>query len=387
MTAGILSHLDDESSPLCGKEVGDGAAKDVLMGRNIVLCFDGTNNQYAATNTNVVKIYGMLDRTGNDQLSYYQPGIGTFVPPGVWDSVTRWFITKLDLAVAWLLKDHVIDGYRFLMRYYQKGDRIFIFGFSRGAYTARVLVAMLHKVGLLTAGNEELLPFAWDMFKREHDVKVCTGFRYTFSRKVQIDFLGLWDTVSSVGWAWSPQYLQFTANNPIVAVVRHAVALDERRAYFPQNLWGHDSQMPTDTLQVWFPGVHCDVGGGYTEQEAGLSKITLRWMVEQAKTSGLRFQPKAETAVIPMQDTPEYVAPSATAMQHESLRGLWWIAEFVPKRIRDPAHAFAERWIIHAGRHRHVNEDSNIHASVFERKNRIPSYMPPNLPNNFTKVE
>lgn len=356
------------------------------MGRNIVLCFDGTNNQYAATNTNVVKIYGMLDRSGNDQFTYYQPGIGTFAPPGVWGSIKRWFITRFDLAVAWLLEDHVSDGYRFLMRYYQEGDKIFIFGFSRGAYTARALAAMLYKVGLLTAGNEELLPFAWNMFKQEHDATIYTGFRYTFSRKVQIHFLGLWDTVSSVGWAWNPQYLQFTANNPIVEVVRHAVALDERRAYFPQNLWGNDPKMPTDTLQVWFPGVHCDVGGGYLEQEAGLSKIPLRWMVEQAKSFGLRFQPKAEAAIIPAQDTSEYVAPSATAMQHESLRGLWWIAEFIPKRIRDPANKFAERWIIHAGRHRHVSVNSNIHVSVFDRKDCVSSYKPPNLPNSFMKV-
>lgn len=110
-------------------------------------------------------------------------------------------------------------------------------------------------------------------------------------------------------------------------------------------------------------------------------------MVEQAKSFGLRFQPKAEAAVIPTQDTSEYVAPSATAMQHESLRGLWWIAEYIPKRIKDPTHNFAERWIIHAGRHRHVNENSNIHASVFERKDKRPTYRPPNLPSNFVKIE
>src|SRR6266446_581450 len=191
------------------------------MARNIVLCLDGTSNQYSATNTNVVKLYAMLDRARNDQLSYYQTGIGTFPPPGVWGRFKRWFTTRLDLAIAFLLSDHVSDAYRFLMRYYQEGDSIFIFGFSRGAYTARAVAAMLYKVGLLTQGNEELLPFAWATFKGERDQKVYTGFRYTFSRKVPIHFLGLWDTVSSVGWAWQPQYLQFTANNPSVEVVRH----------------------------------------------------------------------------------------------------------------------------------------------------------------------
>ncbi len=357
------------------------------MGRNLVLCFDGTNNQYAATNTNVVKMYTMVDRSGNDQMAYYQPGIGTFAPPGVWGKTKRWIITRLDLAVAWLLEDHVSDGYRFLMRYYKEGDQIFIFGFSRGAYTARALAAMLCKVGLLTQGNEELLPFAWDMFKRENDAEVYTGFRYTFSRKVKVHFLGLWDTVSSVGWAWNPQYLQFTANNPIVEVVRHAVALDERRSYFVQNLWGHDPAMQTDVQQVWFAGVHCDVGGGYAEPEAGLSKIALAWMVEKAESFGLRFQPKARAAILPAQDTPKYVAPSITAPQHESLRGLWWIVEFMPKRFRDPAAGFASRWMIHAGRPRHVVDGSTIHPSVLERMRQVPSYKPQNLPKDFVQAE
>src|SRR5439155_24700396 len=134
-------------------------------------------------------------------------------------------------------------------------------------------------------------------------------FRRAFSRKVQVDFLGLWDTVSSIGWAWNPKYLQFTANNPIVKTVRHAVALDERRAYFLQNLWGHDPHLSTDIQQVWFPGVHCDIGGGYREQQAGLSKITLKWMVDQATSFGLQFNPKAVAVMVPAVDTAEYVAP------------------------------------------------------------------------------
>jgi uncharacterized protein (DUF2235 family) len=113
------------------------------MGRRIIICLDGTNNRYAAENTNVVKMYAMLDRASNKQIAYYQPGIGTMVPVGVWGKVQRWLVTRLDLAIAWLLEDHVTAAYRFLMRYYEQGDAIYIFGFSRGAYTARVLAAML----------------------------------------------------------------------------------------------------------------------------------------------------------------------------------------------------------------------------------------------------
>jgi len=273
------------------------------------------------------------------------------------------------------------------MRYYQDGDQIFIFGFSRGAYTARALAAMLYKVGLLTQGNEELIPFAWDVFKKERDTKLYAAFRHTFSRKVSVHFLGLWDTVSSVGWFWNPQYLQFTANNPIVQRVRHAVALDERRAYFVQNLWGHDPREPTDILQVWFPGTHCDVGGGFVEAQAGLSKIALKWMVEQAKAFGLGINPVAQAVVLPVSDTQDYVAPNPAATLHESLHGLWWIVEYLPKRIKDPAADFTTRWIFHRGQHRYVAPNPKVHQSVVDRKKLVPSYQPHNLPTTFTVIE
>jgi uncharacterized protein (DUF2235 family) len=356
------------------------------MTRNLILCLDGTSNQYSATNTNVIKLYAMLDRARNDQLSYYQPGIGTIPPPGVWGRFKSWFLTRLDLAIAWLLSQHVTDAYRFLMRYYQEGDSVFIFGFSRGAYTARAVAGMLYKVGLLTQGNEELIPFAWDIFKREDDRTLADGFRKTFCRPVQVHFLGLWDTVSSVGWAWAPKHFQFTQNNPGVNIVRHAVALDERRAYFVQNLWGN--QPPTDIEQVWFPGVHCDIGGGYAENESGLSAIALKWMVGQAETAGLFVNQQMKATVLPQRDVPgaNYVAPCAGGPLHESLKGWWWLAEFIPKRYRDPSANFATRWMIHAGRHRHVNDGAKIHQSVFDRTKLVSTYQPTNLPSQYQRV-
>ena len=230
-------------------------------------------------------------------------------PPGLWGRFKRWFVTQIDLAIAWLLSEHVTDAYRFLMRYYQDGDRVFIFGFSRGAYTARAVAAMIYKVGLLTQGNEELIPFAWDMFKNQRDPEIYRGFAKTFCRPVRIHFLGLWDTVSSIGWAWAPQSLPFTKNNPGVDIVRHAVSLDERRTYFVQNLWGDEA--PTDIDQVWFPGVHCDIGGGYPENESGLSAITLKWMTEKAEAAGLILDPVMKATVLPR---------AADAPLHRALR-------------------------------------------------------------------
>ena len=354
------------------------------MPKKIVLCLDGTSNKYAAANTNVVKLYAMLDRTRPDQLSYYQPGIGTIPPPGVWGKFKQWFITRLDLAFAWLLSNHVSDAYRFLMRYYQDGDLIFIFGFSRGAYTARVLAGMLHKVGLLTQGNEELIPFAWDMFKRR-DPELADGFKKTFSRPVQIHFLGLWDTVSSVGWVpWASRHFQFTENNPDVDIVRHAVALDERRVYFVQNLWGI---VPADLEQVWFAGVHCDVGGGYPEDKSGLSAIALQWMVGKAEAAGLIFDPAMKAEVLPSRSTARYAAPNAEGEKNESLTGLWWIVEYLPKRYKDPANNFAPRWMLHAGRPRHVNPKAKVYKSVFDRMRLVAGYQPPNLPVDADEVQ
>jgi uncharacterized protein (DUF2235 family) len=349
------------------------------MPRKLVLCLDGTSNQYAGVNTNVVKLYAMLDRTRTDQLSYYQPGIGTMLPAAFWGKVRHWIVKQLDFAAALFLSNHVNDAYRFLMRYYEDGDQIFIFGFSRGAYTARAVAAMVHKVGLLTQGNEELIPFAWDMFAKQSDKTIADGFKKTFAREVPIHFLGLWDTVSSVGWAWDQKHLPYTQNNPSVKMVRHAVALDERRAYFVQNLWGTE---PRDVEQLWFPGVHCDVGGGYPKDVAGLSAITLKWMAEKAEAAGLVLDPEMKAVILPAQNTQgsAYAAPFAGGPPTESLKGLWWIAEYLPKVYKDPSAHYETRWTLHRGKHRHVAADAKIHPTVFERKQLLPGYDPPNLP-------
>jgi uncharacterized protein (DUF2235 family) len=349
------------------------------MGRNIVLCFDGTNNKFGPTNTNVVKLYTLLDR--HSQLCYYQTGVGTLLPPGWISDIKRWVIEKLDLAIAWLLSEHVCAGYRFLMRYYEPGDRVFMFGFSRGAYTARVLAGMLHRVGLLSRGNEELVPLAWHFYKKEINAALCGKFAATFSRPIRVHFLGLWDTVSSIGWAWDPRSLRFTAHNPSVDVVRHAVAVDERRAKFIQNLWAHDSPPDQDVKEVWFPGVHCDVGGGYDERDAGLSKISLKWMVAEADAQGLGIDNAKLVQVIPNQDTDTYCAPRADAPIHESLKCLWWLAEWIPLpwRVRKPG-GYETDWHAHWGRPRTVPSYAVIDASVGQRKAAGVGYDPPNVP-------
>lgn len=349
--------------------------------KTLIVCLDGTSNKFAKDNTNVIKLLAMLNKDATDQLIYYQPGIGTMPPPGLYGRFRRWFETRLDLAFAILLKYHVEDAYQFLMRYYEDGDQIFIFGFSRGAYTARVLAGMLYKVGLVARGNEEMVQFAWAMYVTSNNDELARAFRNTFGKKVPIRFLGVWDTVSSVRWAWRAIHLPYTMANPTVVTVRHAVSLDERRAYFRQNLWTAAPPPGQDVRQVWFPGVHCDVGGGYLEQESGLSKIALRWMVKHAQDAGLLFHAGAINLVLPPVSTTDYAAPDAKAPVHCSLRGLWWLLEFIPKRVKDPTtQGFATRWILPRGAPRTVANGTMIHQSVFNRARDVSGYAPPNLP-------
>ncbi|KXT08464.1 hypothetical protein AC579_6327 [Pseudocercospora musae] len=181
------------------------AATQERRRKSLILCFDGT----------VIKIYGLLDRNDPTQYHYYQPGIGTYVETSslsrksTYGRVKSWYSKAKDQAIGTSFGEHVMAGYRFLMRFYNDGDAIYFFGFSRGAYTARFLAQMLDYVGLLSAGNEEMMRFAWKTFSKwqmrtedtaaEREDKQKTfdfmqNFRQTFSRPVvRIEFLGLFD--------------------------------------------------------------------------------------------------------------------------------------------------------------------------------------------------
>jgi uncharacterized protein (DUF2235 family) len=203
----------------------------------------------------------MLDRSQSHQYHYYQPGIGTYVTTkslsshGRIQRIKSWYQKAKDSAVGSSFDEHVMGGYKFLMRYYSPGDEIFFIGFSRGAYIARFLAEMLDYIGLLEAGNEELIRFAWKTFAKwqqragdseegkEEKKKLfeyMKAFRETFSRPIsRIRFMGLFDTVNSVprfenAWMQRSKF-PYTARSS-AKVIRHAVGIDERRAKFRQDL-------------------------------------------------------------------------------------------------------------------------------------------------------
>ncbi|EJC98126.1 uncharacterized protein FOMMEDRAFT_162480 [Fomitiporia mediterranea MF3/22] len=214
--------------------------------RMLVLCFDGTSNEYDGENTNVVKFFAMLRKDCDDeQLCYYQTGIGTYLPPGMWSALSMWIAKIADEAIAWYLDAHVMDGYRFIMKNYRPGDKISIFGFSRGAYTARALAGFLTKIGLLPRDNDEQVTFAYKMYQRtdKEGLILAAGFKETFCRPVNIEFLGVWDTVASTGVIMS-QDLPFTTNNTLIKTFRHALSLDEHRAKFVPTFWTLSTPQP-----------------------------------------------------------------------------------------------------------------------------------------------
>jgi len=315
--------------------------------RTLVLCFDGTGDQFDADNANVVQFFSLLQKDDHtQQMVYYQSGIGTYTVPQISNPIMSKFSKIMDLAIAWNLDAHVMDGYYFLMENYQVGDKICLFGFSRGAYTARALAGMVHKVGLLPAGNTRQVPFAYRMYMQAtpDGWTQSDAFKKAFSIDVDVEFVGVWDTVCSVGIF--PKRRPFVSNNNAIRFFRHAISLDERRAKFKANHYNrptrdeeklgvllgempkstgtrsamaqflrqrksrtdeqeahdkdeqehesnHQHNMDTNVLEVWFAGCHCDVGGGSVKNETryNLARIPLRWMIRQCflADTGIRF--------------------------------------------------------------------------------------------------
>ena len=351
------------------------------MAKNIVLCCDGTANEFARNRTNVVKLFHALVHEPAAQATYYHPGVGTMEAVGAVTTTGRKVTKLLGLAIGYGLETDIRDAYVFLMNNFKDGDRLFLFGFSRGAYTVRCVAALLHMYGLIRPGNEPLVPYAIRMMmaitalrerkapQSEIDAyfELAGEFKQHFGgQRCQPHFVGVWDTVSSVGWIENPLRLPYTADNPDIAIGRHAIALDERRAFFRTNLWRPTPDGgPKNLKQVWFPGVHCDVGGGYPEAESGLSKIALQWMLDEAKEAELLVDPAREALVLGRAGG-GYVPPDPQAKMHESLTGLWRVAEFIPKRHYNAKRKEEERRM-NRSRYRTIPSGASIHPSAYER--------------------
>jgi uncharacterized protein (DUF2235 family) len=316
------------------------------MSKNIAICCDGTSSQFEDNNTNVVYFFQAIERNTRRQLAFYDPGVGTVGALG-------WRVGKevgkaLGRAFGYGIRNNIEDGYRFLMNNYEEGDNVFIFGFSRGAFTARSLVAMLHDIGLLYPHNENLIPYASERFLKQSRRQIDAAFKETFARECKPYFIGVWDTVGSIGWFLPLRQFRDKALSPDVTYAYHAVSIDERRSKFTPTLWDETNLNSQQTVQqCWFAGVHGDVGGGYLERS--LAKITLKWMLAKAEQAGLMIK----------QDALRAIDLNPLGQLHQSYKGSWKLL----------------------GEHvRQIPANATIHDSVWERCRGYVGYEPENLP-------
>ncbi len=372
--------------------------------KNIVICCDGTGNEFGDANSNVVKLYTMLC-INEAQVGYYHPGVGTMGAANHSSRLGKKASQIAGLAFGTGFLTNVGDAYQYLMKTYRHGDRIFLFGFSRGAYTVRALAGALHVYGLLCPGNEGHLPYLLRMYsdasrkayrqKRTQIPKdrVAAAFQATFSRIIPIHFVGVWDTVSSIGWIYDPVKLLFDGQNPIVHKGRHAISIDERRCFFQDNLWGDPlppSRTPAlegkqqDIVQAWFPGVHSDVGGSYPQAECAPAEDALRWLMDEGQAAGLLINEAKRQAVFGQKPAgldalnAVYPAPPPMFRLHNSLTPAWWPLELFPHQYFDQQGQKAWQFAPWAHR-REIPDGSLLHPAVEHRLKMDPKYQPKNL--------
>ncbi|ACY84057.1 DUF2235 domain-containing protein [Edwardsiella piscicida] len=384
------------------------------MDKRIVICCDGTGNELNRTMSNVLKFYRILEKNTQQQV-LYTPGVGTLGLDNPWQRFKQQCRLLLGLGTGYGLDNDVLKAYDFLCQNWHEGDKIYLLGFSRGAYTVRVLAALIETIGIIAPEQSNLAEYGLTAYKKASGDGVATApddgledawlfGRIAGGRPARIEFIGVWDTVSSVIVPHRDcllpkiQTLRFTRTNKAVKCFRQAISIDERRRMFRLNRWidpqpyrpipyRKESEIAQDIQQVWFAGVHADVGGGYPESESGLSKYPLIWMLEEAQKAGLTYDEETRRTISmggKMRLGGEiFVPPDATGILHRSLKGLWWILEFIPKNKRwrewrTSRPAFLGRYLP-LGEPRAIPAGSLIHASVRERMAKDPLYRPINL--------
>ncbi len=280
--------------------------------RQLVLLCDGTNNNLTGhcNDTNLVKLAELLAASPDARrLLCYDPGVGN---PGelpgatLWDDLQRRLQRIGGLAFGRGVFENMAESYLFLMRNYRPGDAIFIFGFSRGAFTARSVAGLINLFGVLPPQLESMVPTLLHVYFSSRDeggawkaisAQVLRVFGSTAPRP-NVHFIGVWDTVASVGMP--PFGARFTAlpqpEGKRYLHIRQALALDEHRRQFEPRLYARNNGPFTTAdgstgslVQLWFPGAHCDVGGGYLPIESALSDNAMAWLVSEAVGQGLRL--------------------------------------------------------------------------------------------------
>jgi uncharacterized protein (DUF2235 family) len=276
--------------------------------KNIVICADGTWNRPEKNlkkdfPTNVLKLARAIKPTGKNgipQQVFYDWGVGSYYDPVIGGATGKG------------IDKNIMDNYRYIIQNYTPGDAIYLFGFSRGAYTVRCLSGLINNCGILKRPDARLIQTAFDLYKKSGKDNKPDGinsinFRDTHSHQSRtIKFIGVWDTVGALGIPFSFMGLldkkdefydaEIGSN---VRIARHAMAIDELRSDFEPTIWSPKQRL--DLKQAWFLGVHSDVGGSYAPNDNGilLSDIPLSWMMNESKAAGLAIEPHLDDILKP----------------------------------------------------------------------------------------
>jgi uncharacterized protein (DUF2235 family) len=342
------------------------------MGTRIILFSDGTGNAASKVwRTNVWRTFESVDLTSSEQVAIYDDGVGTssFKPLAI-----------LGGAFGWGLKRNVLDLYKFVCRNYQSNqDEIFAFGFSRGAFTIRIVIALIFNQGLVPYQTEAELDKSakaayrafrsenfhsiWrveQLFRSLRDLVVPGKYDKTKNKPVaSVRFLGLWDTVAAYGlpieemtrgvsqWIWPLELPERILHKNVMRAC-HALALDDERTTFHPVLWNERNEIPAPPgaqgvrhtrderiSQVWFAGMHSGVGGGYPDDS--LAHIPLCWIMKEAQDCGLKYK------ISPPADYPDALAEALSARDkdgrmYDSRQGLGGYYRYGPRKIWDLCH-------------------------------------------------
>ena len=326
------------------------------MKKRIVICADGTWNRPEQDlkrdhPTNVLKLARAIRPFAGDGLAqqvFYDWGIGSYYDP------------LIGAATGKGLHKNILDDYRYIVQNYSPGDELFLFGFSRGAYTVRSLCGLINNCGIVTRPDAALIQQAFNYYKRSGkayapDGEKASAFRRNHAHPARdIHFAGVWDTVGAMGIPFSflglfedKDEFYDTKLGHNVRMARHALAIDEQREDFEPTIWQARANM--DIRQVWFTGSHSDIGGGLKPDQDGssLADIPLQWLTSEARQAGLSIE----------DHLPADISGNPLAKLHHSRRSFY--------RVRGKY----ERTIDHG-------QGVLIHASVKQRWEQDPNYRP-----------
>jgi uncharacterized protein (DUF2235 family) len=297
--------------------------------KRIITCTDGTWNKPGETDdghitqTNVQKIFQLIHKTdaANNivQVKFYDEGVG---------SEGSKLIQIIDGATGDGLDTKILDAYKFIVWNFEPGDELYLFGFSRGAYTARSLAGLIRCCGIVKGYDLTLINKAFSIYRNRDnntaDSDAALDFAANNSFTSRIKFIGVWDTVGALGIpselfagfdATKYQFHDITLSSTVDNAY-HALAIDEHRPQFKPSVWNESPNVKLNNInqnleQVWFTGAHSDVGGGYPE--TGLSDIALEWMIEKASNTGLSIQ------------KPDNLKPDYSGTLHNSKTAMYFL--------------------------------------------------------------